>query len=175
MILNKVKKSKSGAALIVCLVIILFLSLLGTMNMNATHSELKIAGNMNAKNLRFQAAEAGLDYTIVSKFYTDDLDEMLSLEPKKISKYCISNGAIYDSNQCKGKYLNSDKSLTAESTVELNNEKECFAYGSSDQKASCFIIKGEGDIPVLNQDSEIHVQELQVNTANVGNNGIYEL
>jgi hypothetical protein len=27
----------------------------------------------------------------------------------------------------------------------------------------------------LNNDIEIHVQELQVNTANVGNNGIYEL
>lgn len=175
MILKKTKNHKSGAALIVCLVIILFLSLLGTMNMNATHSELKIAGNMNAKNLRFQAAEAGLDYTIMSKFYTDELENTLDLEPKTISRYCVSNNKIFDSNECEGKYLNSDKSLTAESTIELNNDKECFAYGSSDQKASCYIIKGEGDIPILNNEIEVHVQELQVNTANVGNNGIYEL
>lgn len=175
MILTKTKSSKSGAALIICLIIILFLSLLGTMNFNATRTELKIAGNINAKNIKFQASEKAINITLENKFDQDSLDKTLKMKPSEIEGYCVSGDALYDNKNCKGKYLNEDKSVTSTSTLELNNTNECFAYGNSDQKAQCFILKGTGNIPVLNKLSEIHVQELQVNTANLGNNGVYDL
>lgn len=175
MILKKIKSSESGAALIICLVIVLFLSLLGTMNFNATRAELKISGNINAKNIKFQAAEISLDVTIDKNFNESTLANTLQMQPGVVDMYCISGISLYQGKDCKGKYLNSDKSVISTSSIELNDTSECLAYGSSDQKAQCFVIRGEGQIPQLTSEKESHIQELQINTANMGNNGVYEL
>jgi Tfp pilus assembly protein PilX len=56
-----VNTHQSGAALVVGLVLLLALTLLGISGVNMATLELRMAGNQQAQQLAFQAAETGLD------------------------------------------------------------------------------------------------------------------
>ena len=53
-----------GAALIVGLVLLLVLTILGVSGMSRSALELRMAGNSQAQNLAFQAAETGIDVAL---------------------------------------------------------------------------------------------------------------
>ncbi len=55
---------QSGAALIVGLVLLLALTVIGVSGMNMSTLELTMAGNMQAQEAAFQAAETGIDVPI---------------------------------------------------------------------------------------------------------------
>ena len=55
---------QKGAALVVGLVLLLVLTLLGISGMNMATLELTIAGNTQAQQLAFQAAETGIDIAL---------------------------------------------------------------------------------------------------------------
>lgn len=53
-------KNQSGAALIVCLMLLLVMTLIGISGITSSTLEEKMAGNMRNKHMSFQAAEAAL-------------------------------------------------------------------------------------------------------------------
>jgi type IV pilus assembly protein PilX len=53
-------RNQGGAVLVVCLIMLLLMTLIGTSGMQATSLEEKMAGNMRDRNLSFQAAESAL-------------------------------------------------------------------------------------------------------------------
>ena len=55
------RHSQKGAALIVGLVLLLALTVIGVSGMNMSALELTMAGNMQAQEAAFQAAESGID------------------------------------------------------------------------------------------------------------------
>lgn len=57
-------RSQHGAALIVGLVLLLALTILGISGMNMSTLELTMAGNLQAQEAAFQAAETGIDIAI---------------------------------------------------------------------------------------------------------------
>lgn len=57
--ITKINK-QNGAALIVCLILLLVMTLLGVTSITTTTMEEKMAGNIRNKHLSFQAAEAAL-------------------------------------------------------------------------------------------------------------------
>lgn len=73
------KKQQSGATLIVSLVILVSLTILGVTSMQATRTEVSMAGNLRESGLTFNAAEAGLraaetfvDTSITKTIYNDN-------------------------------------------------------------------------------------------------------
>lgn len=56
----KIKHTQSGAALIVCLMLLTVMTILGISSLTSTSLEEKMAGNIRNKHLAFQAAEAAL-------------------------------------------------------------------------------------------------------------------
>ena len=63
-------KRQSGAALVVGLVLMLVLTVLGISGMNTATLELTMAGNTEAHQDAFQAAETGIDIPIGRRTYT---------------------------------------------------------------------------------------------------------
>lgn len=59
----KFKRSETGAALIVGLLLLLVLTILGISGMNSASLEFIMAGNEQFKNNAFQAAETGIEIT----------------------------------------------------------------------------------------------------------------
>ncbi len=168
-------KNKKGSALITTLIVMLFLGILGTMIYNSSTTEMKIASNISAKNLKFQAAEESISIAINNQFATDTgIDEAISLSDDESIRHCSDNGTEKKGTACDDVYTNNDKTIKSFSDIKLNADKECLSYGNSDQKAHCFLILGNGQIPLLNNDTTINVQEVQVTTINANNNGVYE-
>jgi type IV pilus assembly protein PilX len=58
------RNRQTGAALIVGLVLLLVLTVLGVSGMNMSTLELQMAGNSQAQQLAFQAAETGVDVAL---------------------------------------------------------------------------------------------------------------
>ena len=56
--------AEKGAALVIALVLLLALTVLGISGMNMATLELTIAGNTQAQQLAFQAAETGIDIAL---------------------------------------------------------------------------------------------------------------
>lgn len=168
-------KNKKGSALITTLIIMLFLGILGTMIYNSSTTEMKIASNMSAKSLKFQAAEESISIAINNQFSSDlGIDEAVDLTEDETIRHCSDNGVQKKNKDCDSVYTNNDKTIKSFSDIKLNTGKECFSYGNSDQKAYCFLILGNGQIPLLNNDTTINVQEVQITTINANNNGVYE-
>ena len=58
--MNQSKRNQSGAAIIVCLMLLTIATLIAISNVGSTVMEEKMAGNIRNKHMSFQAAEAGL-------------------------------------------------------------------------------------------------------------------
>lgn len=58
--MNRQFKKESGAALIVCLMLLVLMTLIGVSSITSSSLEEKMAGNIRNKHLSFQAAEAAL-------------------------------------------------------------------------------------------------------------------
>lgn len=168
-------KKKKGSTIVVCLIIMFFLSALAILNFNSSKNDLRISTNINARNLKNQAAENGIQMSIQKLFIDpDDISKVLQMESSDMYTYCSSDGNISDEN-CDNKYMDANDTLKSYSETTLNKDTECLAYGNSDKKPYCYIIRGYGEIPVLKAKSSRHVQEVQINTININNNGVYEL
>lgn len=169
------KNNQKGSTIIVCLIIMFFLSGLAILNFNSSKNDLRISNNINARNIKNQAAETGIQISISELFNDEDtINEVLQMTSSDSYTFCSSEGTIKKSN-CENRYLNKNGTIQSESLTTLNDDTECLAYGNSDKKPYCYIIKGEGRIPLLNGNPSIHIQEVQINTININNNGIYEL
>jgi len=171
----KKNKNQKGSTIIVCLIIMFFLSSLAILNFNSSKNDLRISSNINARNIKGQSAENGINMSIKSLFSDENsVNAVLQMKSGDEYKYCSSNGSI-ESEDCEIKYMNINKTIKSHSITKLNENTECLAYGNSDKKPFCFIIEGYGEIPLLNSTISVHVQEVQINTININNNGIYEL
>lgn len=169
-------KKKEGSALIICLVVMMFLSLLGILNFNSSRTELKISSNIAAKSVKYQASETALNsvaYNVFKK--SNQLNKVLQLNPSETIENCIYNGKI-NTGKCGQYTMNGDGSIISYAKTTVNKDSECLAYGNSNQKANCYKIEGFGEIATLkNDEPSIHVQEIQVNSVNLSSNGVYEL
>jgi len=58
--ISRLPRRQDGAVLVVSLLILLVLTIIGVTAMSTTNLEEKMAGNMRAKDITFQAAESGL-------------------------------------------------------------------------------------------------------------------
>ncbi len=77
--------SQRGAALIVGLVLLLAITVIGVSGMNASTLELNMAGNMQAQEAAFQAAEAGIDIAMARGMYSAD-------EPRTLEWTALGDG-----------------------------------------------------------------------------------
>ena len=119
--------------------------------------------------------ENGIKIAIEELFTNENnTDKIFQLSSDDSFTYCTADGTIKDES-CNDYYMDTNKTIKSSAVVTLNNTTECLAYGNSDKKPYCFIIKGIGSIPVLKTEPSKHIQEVQVNTININNNGIYEL
>jgi hypothetical protein len=176
MIINKIKTNR-GSALIICIAILLFLSILGATNFNVSRSDLKMSASVYASNLLFQASESGIDVAITEEFEdTANIDKLIQMDDSDILYACRSyTGNIEDNKNCLNSFYNSNKSIKNYAEIKRSKEKECLAYGNSEQKAYCFVIRSVSELPTLDNKKEVHVQEMQINTVNLNNNGVFEL
>ena len=166
-------KRTEGSALIICLVVMLFLSMLGILNFNSSRTELNVSTNVAINNVTYQAAETMINNVVFKEFKnTISLTKMLKLKPSEIYKQCLKDGNLYKYNRHKCR-----ASISMVSETKLNQTSECLAYGNSNQKANCFIITTTGKISALGSINKgaVHVQEVQVNSINLNSNGVYEL
>jgi len=60
---SKLRTKQGGAALIVGMIVLLVMTLIGISNLNLTTTELKMAGNLQAYDISFQAADAVINNT----------------------------------------------------------------------------------------------------------------
>lgn len=172
--MKKIKNQK-GSTIIVCLIIMFFLSSLAILNFNSSKNDLRISGNINARNIKGQAAENGINMSIRTMFTDENnVGRVLQIGAGENISYCSSDGAIME-DDCELYYMDQNETIKSHSITKLNENTECLAYGNSDKKPFCFIIEGYGEIPLINSAPSIHIQEVQINTININNNGIYEL
>lgn len=177
MILNKIK-SKKGSALILCLSILMLLTMLASTGHKTSRSEVTISSSVYASGMLFQAAEASLEEALVFMFDTEKgMESLMNMGASDLFYFCKDfNGVKSDKKEdCEKSSFNSNGSIKAYSKVERNSETECLSYGSSEQKAHCYVLKAESGIKTLNDRKEVHVQEVQINTVNISNNGVYEM
>lgn len=176
MIIKKIKTNR-GSALITCIAILLFLSILGATNFNISRTDLKMSASVYASNLLFQSSESGLDVAIEEEFEDEEnIDKLIQMDDNDILYSCRNyNGNIDNDVDCLNSYYNSNKSIKNYAEIKRSKEKECLAYGNSEQKAYCFVIRSVSELPTLDNKTEVHVQEIQINTVNLNNNGVFEL
>ncbi len=169
------RSKKSGSALIITLVVMLFLTILGATSFNVSRTNLSMSNNIYSKNIKFQAAEKAIQAVWIEQFSSESgLSEIVNYDDDDLKEFCWDVDEI-KIDDCEGKYANKDKTITSKSELLVLNGVECLSYGNSDQRSYCYKITGEGSIPVLQTQEDVHVQEIQVNVVNVSNNGVYEL
>lgn len=176
MILSKVKKQK-GSALIICIAILLFLSVLGSTNFKSSRSEVAVSSTVYASNMLFQAAESSIEITMHDNFNDEDgLTELLNMNPNDIIYSCKDyDGKVGKTSDCEKNNYNSNKSIKTYAKITKNKDTECLSYGSSEQISYCYVIRSESEIPSIDGKKEVHIQEVQINTVNLNNNGVYEM
>ena len=74
-------QTQSGVTLIVSLVILISLTLLGVTSMQATRTEISMAGNLRESGIAFNAAEAGLSNA--EKFTSDSTSKNVFSDPSQ--------------------------------------------------------------------------------------------
>ena len=168
-------KKQKGSTIIVCLVVMFFLSTLAILNFNSSRNDLVMSSNINIQTIKSQSAENGIKM-VVEEIFTEDADinSILQLSTSEQVEVCSDKG-VSKKEDCDLKYKDTNKTIKSKGIVSLNSKSECLTYGSSDTKANCYVIEGTGEIPVYDSKKTIHVQEVQINTININNNGIYEL
>jgi hypothetical protein len=75
------RRAQHGAALIVGLVLLLALTVIGVSGMNMSTLELTMAGNMQAQEAAFQAAETGIDVPIGQGGFSTSAAQSLAWTP----------------------------------------------------------------------------------------------
>ncbi len=169
------RRKESGSAIIVCMVIMFFLGAIGILNFTSSKTDLMVSSNITSENIKFQAAEESIKITMKELFSNEtSIERVLQMTSDDSYVYCSDKGSSSDQN-CDFKYMNQNGTIKAKATTKLTTGIECLAYGNSDKKTYCFTIRAVGDIPILDGDEEVHIQEVQINTVNINNNGVYEL
>lgn len=119
-------RQQKGAALIVGLVLLLVLTVLGVSGMNMATLELTMAGNAQAQQMAFQAAETGIDValsgpvnTASATTYADeavgDGTSQFSAEIACVGTTRVPDGAYSDNESARA--IHFDATSTGEQTV----------------------------------------------------------
>jgi type IV pilus assembly protein PilX len=104
---KRIHKSQSGVALVISLIILVSLTILGVTSMQATRTEISMAGNQREAGLTFNAAEAGLRNAEASISKTDYSDPSVGLYDKSESDPDYGDSLTWDSSQVASTSLSS--------------------------------------------------------------------
>lgn len=100
---KRIHKSQSGVALVISLIILVSLTILGVTSMQATRTEISMAGNQREAGLTFNAAEAGLRnaeaFVTNSISKTDYSDPSVGLYDKSEADPDYGDSLTWDSSQ----------------------------------------------------------------------------
>ncbi|WP_139557738.1 pilus assembly PilX family protein [Methylotetracoccus oryzae] len=97
----KLRVRQIGAALVTGLILLLIISVLGFAAIRSNTAELRIANNLEAQNVAFQQAQAGLDYLVGHP-------ELMPVLGTTGYTFCSSN-LSHASTLCNGRWISCDE------------------------------------------------------------------
>lgn len=171
-------KSEKGAALISCIIVAFILSIIATTSFNRGARQGKISANLETSSQSFMAAESAVvKINNDAKFGSQGVDNILISAENIDTVICnLSDGHfnyVDNSSDCDSGTLDSRGKVKSEAYMRPI-AGDCYALGSSDQKASCFEIIGVGEY-LPNGDRSAVVQQIKNLTLSSSNQDLYDL
>lgn len=171
-------KSERGAALISCIIVAFILSIIATTSFNKGARQGKISANLETSSQSFLAAESAVvKINNEAKFGSQGIDNILISAENVDTVICnLSDGYLNyvdNSTECEDGTLDTVGKVKSEAYMTPITV-DCYALGSSDQKASCFEIIGVGEY-LPNGDRSAVVQRIKNLTLSSSNQDLYDL
>lgn len=168
----QISSKQKGVTLLVALVALLVISILGMAALRSSSTDARLATNLQAKNLTFEAAQSAINVVVKKaevKNAKDDYSELVQRlkdsHATSIVTYCITNTGSIEDKCSPEQYLDGAKKISSEAQIMMTGKMQResgwslsspMAFGRSE-----IIVVGEGKMEAPDVKS-VNVQYLGI-------------